>query len=171
MLLKQRKLPDRWILAIKGYSNNPGDTHLQTVLCYIPGNELTPYATWLFNMQDGGFHWGHYHRHINEAIPEFMTRGPIPFDDKFIKQHDAIECHYICYIENNTAYDQCEADEAQMVGVYLHKPEGGIVSITDHLDGKDAMRIVRWISNRYELPVQYQPKDVHYVKLNPIEEV
>jgi hypothetical protein len=173
-MIKKRKYPDKWILAMKGYSTNPKDSYLDIVLAYLPNNKITPYVTWIYNHSDGGFHEGHYYQWINTAIAEFLERGYIKLNKKFIKQHDAIETHYVMFIDDPDNSDreymeQCEIDEAQLIGVYLHKPEGGIECITDHFNGRDAMRIVRYISNRYELPVMYQPKEIHYGILKPIE--
>ena len=111
-----------------------------------------------------------YFNLINKAILDFLIRGKkaVRFNDDWIKQHDAIETHYVRYLKEHSCWEECNAEDAQMISVYLHKPEGGIECISDHYDPKDAMRIVRWISNQYELPIQYQPKDVHYTKLQPI---
>ena len=170
-MITKRKYPDKCIIGIKPYTNNTGDDYLNTVLAYLPTNRITPYVTWIYNIEDKGFFWGHYHQRINDAIPEFLMRGSgsCSITSVMIKCYDAIECHYVVRIDDNT-WDQCEAENAQMISVYLHKPEGGIECISDHYDPKDAMRIVRWISNKYELPIGYQPKDVHYINLQPIIE-
>jgi len=169
-MINKRKFDDKWILAMKPYSNVKGDNHLCIVFAYLPTNSITPYVTWVYNNQDQGFFWGHYHRHINEAIPEFMTRGTgtAVYDEAMIKSHDAIECHYCNFLDREGGVEECDSDHAQLISVYLHKPEGGIEWITDHFDGKDAARIIRWISNRFELPVIHQPDDLHYIKLKPI---
>jgi len=174
-MITKRKYSDKWIIAIKSYSNNPVDSYLNIVLAYLPTNKLTPYVTWIYNQTDNGFHEGHYHERINDAIPEFLMRGKNSccFYDNWIKQYDGIECHYVCSFDNFAKlkflnWEECEAKDAQMISVYLHKPEGGIECITDHLNGFDAMRIVRYISNKYEIPVQYQPEGIHYIKLQPI---
>jgi len=169
-MITKRKYSDKWVIGIKPYSDNSADGYLDIVLAYLPTNKLTPYVTWIYNHSDKGFHEGHYHERINDAIPEFLMRGHGKhcYNDNWIKQHDAIECHYVHSLGNNDGWEQCEAKYAQMVSVYLHKPEGGIECITDHLNGFDAMRIVRYISNKYEIPVQYQPEGIHYIKLQPI---
>jgi hypothetical protein len=48
------------------------------VLCHLPYNDVTPYATWqLFPGEYGGTVWGHYFRADEEAaaIKDFQTRG------------------------------------------------------------------------------------------------
>ena len=166
-MIKKRKHNDKWIIGIKPYSNISKDNYLDLVLAYLPFNTITKYVTWIYNHSDNGFHEGNYHQYINKAIPEFFERGNIKYNEKFIYEYDAIECHYVHLIENNI-WGPCDAEDAQMVSVYLHVPDGGIESITDHLNGLDAMRIVRYISNKYELPIKYQPEGVHYIKLKPI---
>lgn len=174
-MITKRKYSDKWIIAIKAYSDNSIDSYLDIVLCYLPTNKLTPYVTWIYNHSDKGFHSGHYHERINDAIPEFLTRGSkaVCFNDNWITKHDAVECHYVNLIEHiesivSNDWEECCAKDAQMVSVYLHKPEGGIKCVSDHLNGLDAMRFVRYLSNKYEMPIRYQPEGVHYVKLKPI---
>jgi hypothetical protein len=171
-LIKKRKYNDKWVLGIKPYSGLEVDNYLYLVLCYLPTNEITPYVTWIYNKSDKGFHSGHYHERINNAIPEFLTRGgkSVCFNDEWIRQHDAIETHYVQLVSDGS-WEECDAENAQMISVYMihiHKLKERIECITDHYDPKDAMRIVRWISNKYEMPIMYQPKDIHYTKLKPI---
>ena len=145
-MITKRKYSDKWVIAIKSYSDNLIDSYLDIVLCYLPTNKLTPYVTWIYNHSDNGFHEGHYHERINKAIPEFLERGYFKFNSSYISDYDAIEYHYIHLIGGGNGWEQCEAKDAQMVSVYLHKSEGGIECISDHLNGLDAMRIVDYIS-------------------------
>jgi hypothetical protein len=166
-MITKRKYDDKWILAIKPYSSNPKDHYLEIVLCYLPTNKITPYVTWIYNHDDdNGFHEGHYHQFINNAIPEFMTRG-LKYDDEFIKKHDAIEVQFIQFYGEHGMVP-CSEKHAQLISVYLYLPEKGVECITNHFDGKDAARIVRWISNTYELPMGYYPKNYITAKLKPI---
>ena len=167
-MITKRKYSGHWVIGIKPYSNNLADGYLDIVLCYLPTNNGTPYVTWIYNHSDGGFHEGHYHERINDAIPEFLERGYFKYNSSYISDSDAIECHYRRFNNRYDYYDHYEAKDAQLVSVYLHNPTGGITFFTDHLNGLDAMRIVRYISNKYELPIKYQPEGVHYIKLQPI---
>lgn len=49
----------------------------EIVLVHMPDNEVTPFATWQRNLQDGGTYWGHYFGpdEGDEAVKDFMTRG------------------------------------------------------------------------------------------------
>ena len=45
---------------------NASDSHLFKVLCGAKNN----YVVWTFNSQDGGFHHGHYHRDLSNALQD-----------------------------------------------------------------------------------------------------
>lgn len=69
----------RNVLARKPYSNVDGDKHLEIVLVEIPNN-ITPFVTWAYNKQTGGYFWGHYFTNKESALRDFnarpkMTRG------------------------------------------------------------------------------------------------
>lgn len=64
------------ILAERPYSIVPGDGHLRIVLAYWDADE--GYVTWIHNVDDTGFHEGHYFREddaFSKAFDDFMTRG------------------------------------------------------------------------------------------------
>ena len=174
MRLKKRKLNDKWILGEKPYSNNPKDDYLRIVLCYLPTNKMTPYVTWIYNESDNAFYEGNYFERIYKAIGDYLIRGSgtAKYTPEMIKSYDAIEIHYCQILNHPSNYkwelEECGADNAQIVSVYLHCPSGGIEWISDHLNGPDAHRIARWISRTYELPIKMIPEDIEYVKLKSI---
>ena len=45
------------------------------VLCFLPHNSVTPFATWQINVADGDTYWGHYFDDITEAEKDFEARG------------------------------------------------------------------------------------------------
>jgi len=50
----------------------------EIVLCYLPHNEVTPFATWQRNTEEfQSTYWGHYFRatELDAAINDFMKRG------------------------------------------------------------------------------------------------
>src|SRR5262245_13774409 len=47
----------------------------EIVLCYLPHNDITPFATWQRNTADGDTYWGHYFDDIKVAEHDFDTRG------------------------------------------------------------------------------------------------
>lgn len=64
------------ILAERPYSIIPGDGHLRIVLAYWDAEG--GYVTWIHNVDDTGYHEGHYHRGngaFEKALNDFMTRG------------------------------------------------------------------------------------------------
>lgn len=64
------------ILAERPYSTNPGDGSLRIVLAYWDADE--GYVTWIHNLDNGGYHEGHYHRGdgaFEMAFNDFMQRG------------------------------------------------------------------------------------------------
>ena len=67
----------RVYLAKKRYSRDASDVHLDVVLCYLPDNPSTPFATWARNVTDPapGTFWGHYSADLQEAICDFSSRG------------------------------------------------------------------------------------------------
>ncbi len=46
----------------------------EIVLCHLPHNSHTPYATWQRNIEDGGCYWGHYHSTEAAARAEYCAR-------------------------------------------------------------------------------------------------
>jgi len=61
------------ILARKPYSTAEGDKHLEIVLAEIP-NGMTPFVTWGYNKQTGGYFWGHYFSDKETALEDFNKR-------------------------------------------------------------------------------------------------
>lgn len=47
----------------------------EIVLCFLPHNKLTPYATWQRNIEENSTYWGHYFQTVEEATKDFQTRG------------------------------------------------------------------------------------------------
>lgn len=45
------------------------------VLCHLPSNEVTPYATWTYNGNDNNFYHGDYCRTLEAAEESFKNRG------------------------------------------------------------------------------------------------
>lgn len=61
------------ILARKPYSSAEGDGHLEIVLAEI-SDSITPFVTWGFNKQTGGYFWGHYFDDKEKALEDFNTQ-------------------------------------------------------------------------------------------------
>ena len=51
-----------------------GCMEAEIVLCHLPHNSHTPYATWQRNLDDGGCYWGHYKSDEAEARRDFASR-------------------------------------------------------------------------------------------------
>lgn len=70
------KLPNgSRVLDRRGLSGKPGHVPAEIVLCYIPGNQATPYATWQRNtVEYVGTYWGHYFDNLADANRDFHTR-------------------------------------------------------------------------------------------------
>ena len=47
---------------------------LGVVLCHLPDNSCTPYATWRVD-DHGNCYWGHYARALDDARIHFMARA------------------------------------------------------------------------------------------------
>lgn len=54
--------------------HNPGEMESEIILCYLPTNEATPWATWRRNKSDGARYWGHYFFKPLEAFADFEER-------------------------------------------------------------------------------------------------
>ena len=56
----------------------PGLVPAEIVLCYLPHNPVTPFATWQMNTREyTSSYWGHYFlaSEADEAIADFNKRG------------------------------------------------------------------------------------------------
>lgn len=51
-----------------------GTVSFQLVLAYLPRNEITPWATWSRNTDDGSTYWGHYFDSPDDAIDDYLDR-------------------------------------------------------------------------------------------------
>jgi hypothetical protein len=49
--------------------------HTEVILCELPDNKVTPWATWQRNMITGDTYWGHYHSDEFEAYRDFKERS------------------------------------------------------------------------------------------------
>lgn len=65
-VLQRRPLPD-----------GLGKVSAEIVLCFVPGNEATPFVTWQRNLDDESTYWGHYFgpADLGEAVTDFAKRG------------------------------------------------------------------------------------------------
>jgi hypothetical protein len=79
-MVKDATLPERIELArrvCRRPNDNPSDTYLlnepYVILCFLPHNEATPFATWQQGQNSKTF-WGHYFDNIKEAVRDFDTR-------------------------------------------------------------------------------------------------
>ena len=61
-------------LLCKRYSRHDGDRHLAVVLARTD-NQYHPFVTWVYNMNDGGYFWGHYFESLAEAKADYNSRG------------------------------------------------------------------------------------------------
>jgi len=65
------KLPCAY--SIVSVYTSPADARI-VVLCRLPDNRPTPFATWRVDSQ-GYCHWGHYARTLEEAKADFLARA------------------------------------------------------------------------------------------------
>ena len=65
---------DKMIIEQRKYSENTKDDFLTIVLAKLPDNEITPFVTWIYNSQTGGYSAGHYFKNIEEAVTDYKTR-------------------------------------------------------------------------------------------------
>lgn len=50
------------------------DSTSDVILCYLPGNTVTPWATWRQGRLDGGRYWGHYFKNESDARADYASR-------------------------------------------------------------------------------------------------
>lgn len=46
----------------------------EVVLCLLPGNDVTPFVTWVQSKHDDGCYWGHYCVNYDEANDDYVAR-------------------------------------------------------------------------------------------------
>lgn len=51
-----------------------GDDNGRVVLCHLPDDKATPFATWRVG-RNGHCYWGHYHTTLTEAAKDFNERS------------------------------------------------------------------------------------------------
>lgn len=59
------------ILIHRPYTNHPKDHYLKAVLGHSAGR----WVTWVYNVQSGGFFWGHYFDNETAAAHDYKERG------------------------------------------------------------------------------------------------
>lgn len=64
-VIARRPLPDK----------GPGTMAAEIVVCFLPDNPATPFATWQRNTRDGGTYWGHYESDLPAAWADYQERG------------------------------------------------------------------------------------------------
>jgi len=66
------------VIARRALPQRDGNVPAEIILCYLPHNRVTPWATWQRNTQEfEGTYWGHYFGPDEEekARKDFNTRG------------------------------------------------------------------------------------------------
>jgi hypothetical protein len=53
----------------------PGLVDAAIVLCYLPHNDVTPFATWQMNTGTRETYWGHYFETLSEAEDDYVHRA------------------------------------------------------------------------------------------------
>jgi len=66
----QEVLPNGGVILSRRFLS---DGKSEIVLCFLPHNLTTPYATWQKHKDDT--FWGHYFTTVEEATEDFQTRG------------------------------------------------------------------------------------------------
>lgn len=62
------------ILRAAALPDAPHSVPAFIVLCHLPHNKVTPYATWQMNEPDRSTYWGHYLTDLDEAHKDFAAR-------------------------------------------------------------------------------------------------
>lgn len=63
------------VLDRRPLTDRAGLLKAEIVLCHIPHNRHTPYATWQRNIEEDATYWGHYFDDRYDAEADFKTRG------------------------------------------------------------------------------------------------
>lgn len=71
-----RTLPNGGVvLDARDLPEKPGNMAAEILLCSLPDNRATPWATWQSNKADSGLYWGHYFDNEADARADFESRG------------------------------------------------------------------------------------------------
>jgi hypothetical protein len=63
------------LIAHRPLPQRPGTVSACIVLCYLPDNDVTPFATWQMNTADRSTYWGHYFEELAEAESDYVHRA------------------------------------------------------------------------------------------------